>query len=805
MDAIDQFRQALMSAGLSPPDTLKADGKTHRFSSEDKPSHKNCWYFLHLDDIPWGEAGDWAVNGGDRVVHWCAKTNTQMSQTERDNHLLRIQAKQEQIESEQIERHQASASEAVQRFKLATVCTQNHYLTSKGVIPYGVKSEGNKLLIPMRDTSGALCSLQIIAPDGDKRFFFGGKVKGCYHSIGKPQGVLIVCEGYATGASIHEATGHAVAVAFNAGNLQPVAVALFSKYPALKIIIAADDDWKTEGNPGMTKALEAALAVGALISVPIFTADRPDAANDFNDLHHFTGLDAVKSSINNSTVATVAAVAVANAQVWPELQPLIAQIDQQDYPIDALPTLVRSAVQEVAEYVKAPIALVTTSALAALSVSTQAYVDVRRADKLNGPSGLFLLAIADSGERKSTCDSFFIQVVRDYEAQKFEEAKPFIAAYKSDFSIWETQRSGLLEKIKSQVKAGKTSREQENELHELDKHKPVAPRVPRLIYGDATPEALQYALAKEWPSGGVISSEAGSVFGSHGMGKESVMRNFAALNQLWDGSELKTERRSTESFTVKGARLTMALQAQEATIRAFLTTTNGLARGTGFLARFLVSWPKSTQGTRKFTEAPTNWSALNAFKNRLTFILNQPAPIDENGALTPVMLQMSPDAKVHWVAFHDAIESELSSGGELYEVRDVASKTADNAARLAALFHMFSGSIGPIGVEAIESGGRIAAWHLLEARRFLGELTMPSELANPARLELWLLDHCRRENTDKVTTRHILQYGPWGLREKAVLQKAIEVLEELGRTRVVKEGKKLFVQIRPELLQAEVS
>lgn len=802
MNAIDQFRQCMLSAGLTPPDTIRADGKTHRFSTGNKPSHKNGWYFLHLDGISWGQAGDWAVSGGDSVVHWCAKTDTQMTKAERDNHRQRVKAQQAQQEAKQIESQQESAAVAAQRFEKATACTQNDYLTRKGVNPYGVKSEGNQLLIPMRDTSETLCSLQIIAPDGDKRFLFGGKVKGCYHSIGKPEGVLIVCEGYATGASIHEATGHAVAVAFNAGNLEPVAAALCSKYPALKITIAADDDWKTEGNPGITKAREAALVIGAQICVPIFPADRPAEANDFNDLHQFAGLDAVKSSVDSATVATVA---VANAQVWPELQPLIAQIDQQDYPIDALPTLVRCAVQEVAEYVKAPIALVTTSALAALSVSTQAYVDVQRADKLNGPCGLFLLAIADSGERKSTCDKFFIEVVREYESQKFEEAKPFIAEYKSDYLIWETQRSGLLEKIKSQVKAGKPSREQENELHELDKHKPIAPRVPRLIYGDATPEALQYALAKEWPSGGVISSEAASVFGSHGMGKESVMRNFAALNQLWDGSELKTERRSTESFTVKGARLTMAFQAQEATIRAFLTTTNGLARGTGFLARFLVSWPKSTQGTRNFTEAPANWQALDAFKNRLTFILNQPAPIDENGALTPVMLQMSPDAKVHWVAFHDAIESELSSGGELYEVRDVASKTADNAARLAALFHMFSGSIGPIGVDAIESGGRIATWHLLEARRFLSELTMPLELANPARLELWLLDHCRRENTDKVTTRHIQQYGPWGLREKAVLQRAIEVLEELGRARMVKEGKKLMVQIRRELLQAEVS
>ena len=342
------------------------------------------------------------------------------------------------------------------------------------------------------------------------------------------------------------------------------------------------------------------------------------------------------------------------------------------------------------------------------------------------------------------------------------------------------------------------------QLHDLDAIEPIAPRVPRLIYGDATPEALTYSLAKVWPSGGVISSEAGSVFGGHGMGSDSVMRNLAALNQLWDGATLPVERRSSESFTVRGARLTMALQVQEATIRAFFANTKGLARGTGFLARFLVSWPQSTQGTRHFTEAPTSWPALATFNNRLTAILNEAAPIDDGGALSPAMLTLAPDAKAAWVNFHDAIESELSTGKELYDVRDVASKTADNAARLAALFHVFTGGIGPIDIDAMESAARITAWHLSEARRFLSELAMPAELANPARLETWMLAYCRREKTDKVPTREIQQFGPSGLRDKETFIKAVAELAELGRARQVQDGKRRLIQINPALLSGVV-
>lgn len=129
----------------------------------------------------------------------------------------------------------------------------------------------------------------------------------------------------------------------------------------------------------------------------------------------------------------------------------------------------------------------------------------------------------------------------------------------------------------------------------------------------------------------------------------------------------------------------MALQVQEPTLREFFARSGALARGTGFLARFLVTWPESTQGHRPFTEAPANWPHLAASHQRIAAILANPTPMDEEGALSPALMMLAPDAKKAWVEFHDAVESELASGGELYDVRDLASKTADNAVRLAAL------------------------------------------------------------------------------------------------------------------------
>jgi putative DNA primase/helicase len=187
------------------------------------------------------------------------------------------------------------------------------YLTRKGIKPHGVKVGANGwLLVPMRDMAGKLWNLERIAPekpaDGstDKKGLLHGKRTGCYFALGNPKGVAAICiaEGFATGASIHEATGLPVAVAFNAGNLEPVARALHRKFKDLPIILCGDDDYRTEGNPGKAKATDAALSVGGVTVFPIFNGDRPDGATDFNDLHKAEGIEAVRRIVSAAIPAT---------------------------------------------------------------------------------------------------------------------------------------------------------------------------------------------------------------------------------------------------------------------------------------------------------------------------------------------------------------------------------------------------------------------------------------------------------------------------------------------------------------------
>ncbi|WP_434782373.1 DUF3987 domain-containing protein [Ferrovum myxofaciens] len=745
----------------------------------------------------------------------------------------RIAAEREQQDEADIakEREQTSAWAAM-IWKSATEAKADHpYLTRKQISPVstlrealaGLVSEilgyvpksggeplaGRLLVIPVVQDR-QIATLELIDESGRKTALAGRGTKtgGFWATARLPTGngaglTLLIGEGVATVLSASEATVQPAVASLSSGNLQAVAKLMRERYPAAALVILADLVKKT-GEPD-SHAIEAARSVNGLLAVPDFVTARQYDMTDFNDMATICGSEAVAQAITNANEpASGETSSDFDGNGWPAPQPLAAKIEPAEpYPLDALPDSIRAAIEEVVGFVKAPVPLVASSALAALSLACQAHIDAKRAEKLHGPVGVFLLTIADSGDRKSTCDGFFTQAIRDYVQAQAESAKPAQEIYRAELKAWKAKCDGVQEKIRQLAKNNKPTADMESALRGLEHNKPEQPRVPRLLYADATPEALAYSLSKQWPSGGVVSAEAGIVFGSHGMGKDSLMRNLGLLNQLWDGTSLTIDRRSSESFTVRGARLTVALQVQEQTLREFFTRSGALARGTGFLARFLVAWPESTQGQRPFTDPPANWPHLAAFHRRIATILDQPVPIDEDGALTPAMLSLAPDAKAAWVEYYNGIERELSSSGEFYDVRDVASKSADNAARLAALFQMFEESKDAIGLAAFRSASFIAAWHLRESRRFFVELSRPAKLTDAARLDSWLIKYCQQECKHLVSTREAQRFGP--IRIKENLDIAIFELEELGRLKVTRDGSRISIKLNPALLIREMS
>ena len=219
------------------------------------------------------------------------RNTRELSPAERLAFTRRMDALRRLHDAEQKQRQAEAATASALRWAAAMPAGEHPYLSTKGIRAHGIRVEaGHSLLIPLRDFKGHLHSLQSIAPDGSKRFMPGGRTKGCYHAIGNPSGKLLIAEGYATAATLYEQTGHAVAVAFNSGNLLPVAQALRGKYPCLTLVLCADDDWQSEGNPGLTAASIAARSIGGLLAVPDFSGfERKATDTDFNDLQRLAG------------------------------------------------------------------------------------------------------------------------------------------------------------------------------------------------------------------------------------------------------------------------------------------------------------------------------------------------------------------------------------------------------------------------------------------------------------------------------------------------------------------------------------
>ena len=256
-------------AGLAmlKPDLI-GNGVLHRYRVDgDKAGSLNGWYVLHLDGQPFGAFGSWKTG---QSCTWTASQPETMTLAERAAQAARMAEARRARDAEQAKVQAEAAARAETLWTKAHPATNQHpYLARKRVQAYGIRLLGPSLVIPLRDAAGALHSLQFIRPDGRKTFLTGGRKRGCYYAIGRPVDALCIAEGYATCASIYEATGHATACAFDAGNLEPVARALRGKFPRLRLILCADND-ATPGNPGVRYAEAAAKAVRGFLAVPTF-------------------------------------------------------------------------------------------------------------------------------------------------------------------------------------------------------------------------------------------------------------------------------------------------------------------------------------------------------------------------------------------------------------------------------------------------------------------------------------------------------------------------------------------------------
>jgi putative DNA primase/helicase len=307
----NDMKEAIIQAGLTPPEQIIFDEKLHRFPTNGNRNDKAGYYcaFDH-GDFQAGFWGDWRTQ---IYQTWTSKRESELTPEQRRAYREKIQIERARADFARADQAKKSAVTAKKIWEQAPAAPDEYpYLLKKGVKSYGLRNIkpnglrpdviGGRLIVPVTNTTGEIMSLQFIDADGNKKFLPGGTVKGGFYKIPGTTENIYLAEGFATAATIHEATGATIFMAFNAGNLKPVAEAIRTKYPDT-MIICADNDAQTPGNPGLTKAREAAAAVGAAIVWPEFTdAEQANKPSDFNDLAAVRDLDAVKERLTQAAI-----------------------------------------------------------------------------------------------------------------------------------------------------------------------------------------------------------------------------------------------------------------------------------------------------------------------------------------------------------------------------------------------------------------------------------------------------------------------------------------------------------------------
>lgn len=313
------FLEAINAAGLDYSGPIIADGVLHRFKANGDRT-PNSFYSLHLDGIAAGHFGCWKRSIKE---NWCAVSNEALTQEQRAERDQRWKAQQAERDAERRRQNNEAAIKAQAILDAAIDANDQHpYLLRKAVKAYsGVKigawpqrQYDQCLLIPLRTADGLLATVQAISASGEliagsnKDFLKGGTTKGAFFVIGDlpSADTVIIAEGYATAATLHEATGYPAIMAIDSGNLKPAAEILKKLHPAKRFIIASDNDRKDDGtNPGVKAATVAAKAIKAALAIPQFAdgdiqswrEKHGKSPSDFNDLAALHGLDAVRAAI----------------------------------------------------------------------------------------------------------------------------------------------------------------------------------------------------------------------------------------------------------------------------------------------------------------------------------------------------------------------------------------------------------------------------------------------------------------------------------------------------------------------------
>jgi len=449
--------------------------------------------------------------------------------------------------------------------------------------------------------------------------------------------------------------------------------------------------------------------------------------------------------------------------------PLIRQIpDAGPFPVAALGPLHEPA-EAIARATEAPVAMCAASVLAATALAVQGHRD---AETLSGtaPASLFLLTIAESGERKSTADRLAMRGVRDFEA-----------SLRADYDIardrWR-DASEVLKAARAKVVANKNAdtASKRADLEDLGQE-PPAPLKPHIVASAPTIEGITKHLPELRASLGIMTEEGGALIGGHSMKAENRLATCASLSAMWDGSPLDRWRAGdgVESYT--GRRFSAHILIQPVAAEALLS--DPMANGQGLLARFLTSKPASHIGMRLRMEKDAAAEAVIAsFAARIQSLLSRDLPLvnGKRNELAPPILPLSAEARDVLTVFAREMEKAQAPGGPFEEARAFASKTAEHAARIAAVLTIYADPDAPeVTGETMTGAAELATFYANEAARLADAARVPPDVKEAERMRVWLREKWREPC---ISAAIAAQFGPFKVTDRA--RKALQRLQAHG-------------------------
>ena len=447
-----------------------------------------------------------------------------------------------------------------------------------------------------------------------------------------------------------------------------------------------------------------------------------------------------------------------------------------------LPGRLGLVVNEVTYATQAPIQLVTSVALAAAAIAVQSTCTVARKPGLEGPVSLFLLTICESGERKSAVQAQFFKPFADQQRCWHEEAAQKASEQLIERQIWKEKSSALRAELRRAARQGNPTDEIEKRLRGFLEAEPKAGNTRKLIYEDTTPEALLAGLHTCGNSAALVHDEFGHFVDG------SMSKKLPLLNSIWSGSEPAVDRKTVDSFVTRDPRLTCLFQAQPAVFQRFMDKQGQQARGNGFLARALMAFPPSTQGGRFDYGVATPCEHLAWFHDRCRALPNRS---------WNRVLRFTPDAQRLWHNVANDYEATMQPGWLNSDIRDFASKAAENIARIAAVLHGFmNDESDEIPVEVLGAAIDLVEFHRQEFKKLISSGNQINQQQKDINvLYEWIISAMQKNRFFPLSCSYIMQYGPNSLRKKERLNYLLDLLASSGSILIGYAGKKKFVQM----------